>query len=85
MTQKIRIYSLSVSCCKDIFDRNLFTITGFKENDDAKKFDIELANIDALSLHDNGVTIISCADEYFISRNDYKEIIIVWVKKEESL
>ena len=77
MTQKIRIYSLSVKCCKEIFERNLFTIIEFKEDETAETFDIELANIDAVSLHDNGVTIIGRNDEYFIPRNEFKEIIII--------
>lgn len=77
MTEKIRIYSLSVRYCKEIFDRSLFTIVEFKEDDTAEKFDLELANIDAISLHDNGITIISCENEYFIPRNEFKEVIII--------
>lgn len=76
MTEKILIYALSVKCCKEIFDRDLFTIVDFKEDENAENFDIELANIDAVSLHDNGVTIIGRNDEYFISRSEFKEIII---------
>ena len=80
MTQKIRIYSLSVKCCKEIFERNLFNLIEFKEDETVETFDIELANIDAVSLHDNGVTIIGRNDEYFIPRNEFKEIIIIWVE-----
>ena len=80
MTQKIRIYSLSVKYCKEIFERDLFTIVEFKEDETAETFDMELANIDAVSLHDNGVTIISLENELFISRNEFKEIIIIWVE-----
>lgn len=77
MTQKIRIYSLSVKYCKEIFERDLFTIVEFKEDETAETFDMELANIDAISLHDNGVTIISLENELFISRNEFKEIVII--------
>lgn len=77
MTQKIRIYSLSVKYCKEIFERDLFTIVEFKEDETAETFDMELANIDAVSLHDNGVTIISLENELFISRNEFKEIVII--------
>lgn len=77
MTQKIRIYSLSVKHCKEIFERDLFTIVEFKEDETAETFDMELANIDALSFHDNGVTIIALENEYFISRGEFKEIKIV--------
>lgn len=80
MTQKIRIYSLSVKYCKEIFERDLFTIVEFKEDETAETFDMELANIDAVSLHDNGVTIISLENELFISRNEFKEIVIIWVE-----
>ena len=80
MTQKIRIYSLSVKYCKEIFERDLFTIVEFKEDETGETFDIELANIDAISLHDNGVTIIALENELFISRNEFKEIIIIWVE-----
>ena len=77
MTQKIRIYSLSVKYCKEIFERDLFTIVEFKEDETAETFDMELANIDAVSLHDNGITIISLENELFISRNEFKEIVII--------
>lgn len=77
MTQKIRIFSLLAKCCKEIFERDLFTITEFKEDETAESFDIELANIDALSLHDNGVTIIALKNEYFIRRGEFKEIKII--------
>lgn len=80
MTEKIRIYSLSVKYCKEIFDRKLFTLVEFKEDEFGENFDLELANIDAVSLHDNGVTIIGRNDEYFIPRNEFKEIIIIWVE-----
>ena len=36
MTQKIRIYSLSVKYCKEIFDRKLFTLVEFKEDEFGK-------------------------------------------------
>ena len=77
MTQKIRIYDLIVKHCKELFERDLFTLVEFKENETSDAFDIELANIDALSFHDNGVTIIALENEYFISRGEFKEIKIV--------
>ena len=77
MTQKIRIYGLTVSHCVKLFEEQLFIINEFKEDVDGDIFDLELVEIDAISLHDNGVTIIAKENEYFISRNDFKEIIII--------
>ncbi|MBO7692221.1 MAG: hypothetical protein J6T10_06260 [Methanobrevibacter sp.] len=77
MVNKIRIYGLTVSHCVRIFEEQLFKISEFKEDETGDIFDIELAEIDAVSLHDNGVTIIANENEYFISRNEFKEIIII--------
>ena len=77
MVQKIRIYGLTVSHCVKLFEEQLFIISEFKEDETGDIFDLELAEIDAVSLHDNGVTIIANENEYFISRNDFKEIIII--------
>lgn len=77
MAQKIRIYGLTVSHCVKLFEEQLFIISEFKEDETGDIFDLELSEIDAVSLHDNGVTIIANENEYFISRNDFKEIIII--------
>lgn len=76
MTKKIVIFTLSVKYSKMIFDCNIFNVIEFKEDETAEHFDMELAEIDAISLHDNGVTIIGIDNELFIPRNEFKEIKI---------
>ena len=75
MANKIRVYGLNVKDAKAFYEKG-FTVTDFIESEN-ETFDMELANIDAVSLHDNGITIISCENEYFISRNAFKEVIII--------
>lgn len=75
MIKKIVIFTLSVKYSKMIFERR-FNIIEFKEDETAEYFDMELAEIDAISLHDDGVTIVGIRDELFIPRNEFKEIKI---------